>query len=137
METDFLDAFSRHWKDAETLFDLKRWANADHLYGLAAECALKKLMLCCNMPFDEKEDRPENPKDRKHINAIWRRYSTYQSGVLGRSYALSQAEPFSDWMVEQRYHHQRNFTESRVAGHRGGASEAKRLLDKARREGMI
>ena len=31
MKADFLDAHNRHWKDAELLFNAKRWANADHL----------------------------------------------------------------------------------------------------------
>ena len=37
---DFGDAHSRHREDAELLFREQRWANADHLYGLSAECGL-------------------------------------------------------------------------------------------------
>jgi hypothetical protein len=40
MNADFLDAHYRHWQDAELLFGRGRLANADHLYGLAAECGL-------------------------------------------------------------------------------------------------
>lgn len=45
MKTDFHDAHERHWDDAERLFEAQRWANADHLYGVAAECGLKWLMV--------------------------------------------------------------------------------------------
>ena len=45
MNTDFLDAHKRHWADAELLYNEDRWANADHLYGMAAECGLKRLIL--------------------------------------------------------------------------------------------
>lgn len=42
--TDFVDAHERHWRDAELLWQHQRWANADQLYGLSAECGLKALM---------------------------------------------------------------------------------------------
>jgi len=41
MSIDFLDPHDRHWEDGERLFGVSRWANADHLYGLSAECGLK------------------------------------------------------------------------------------------------
>ena len=43
MNEDFLDAHLRHWTDAELLYAAQRWANADHLYGISAECGLKGL----------------------------------------------------------------------------------------------
>lgn len=49
MNADFLDANARHQHDADLLFDRQRWANADHLYGLAAECGLKRLMVTFGM----------------------------------------------------------------------------------------
>jgi len=49
MPVDFYDACKRHWNDAEHLFDQKRLANADHLFGLAAECALKAVMVALGM----------------------------------------------------------------------------------------
>lgn len=62
MQADYLDAHERHWEDAEHLFQSGRWANADHLYGLAAECGLKKLMLAFGMSYDTSRDRPDNKK---------------------------------------------------------------------------
>ena len=44
MKADFLDAHQRHWDDAEHLLQAQRWANADHLYGFAAECGLKAVV---------------------------------------------------------------------------------------------
>lgn len=46
--SDFFNAHQRHWKDAELLYKEKRWANADHLYGLSAECGLKAVMVMGN-----------------------------------------------------------------------------------------
>ena len=45
MQANFLDAHERHWGDAERFFSAGRYANADHLYGMAAECGLKRLMV--------------------------------------------------------------------------------------------
>ncbi len=42
MSVDFGDAHIRHWKDAELLYCVQHLANADHLYGMAAECGLKR-----------------------------------------------------------------------------------------------
>ena len=80
MHTDFHDAHERHWADAELLYNEGRWANADHLYRMAAECGLKRLMLLFGMPFDVAGDRPSDWSDRVHADGIWTRYETYRSG---------------------------------------------------------
>ena len=50
MPLDFRDAAKRHWKDAEYLLEDERFAaNADHLFGMSAECALKAVMLSLGM----------------------------------------------------------------------------------------
>lgn len=74
MQADFLDANERHWDDAEHLFQAQRWANADHLYGIAAECGLKRLMLAFGMPYDAVRDRPANAQDRVHAEGCWARF---------------------------------------------------------------
>lgn len=52
MKADFLDAHERHLIDAKQLYNAARIANADHLYGLSAECGLKQLMYCFGMSLD-------------------------------------------------------------------------------------
>lgn len=69
MQADFLDAHERHWGDAERLFQAQRWANADHLYGMAAECGMKRLMLAFGMPYDAGKDWPASKQDRAHAMA--------------------------------------------------------------------
>lgn len=51
MPVDFRDAAERHWEDAEHLMNNDRLANADHLYGLSAECSLKAVMCALGMPI--------------------------------------------------------------------------------------
>lgn len=43
MHADFLDAHERHWDDAERLFAVQRWANADHLYGYGGRMRLEEI----------------------------------------------------------------------------------------------
>lgn len=90
MQADYLDAHDRHWDDAERLFQAQRWANADHLYGMAAECGLKRLMQAFGMPYDTARNRPSQKADREHVNGTWARFESYRSGhQLGVGYAAT------------------------------------------------
>ena len=138
MNADYLDAHQRHWEDAETLHDAQRWANADHLYGMAAECGLKRLMLAFGMQFDAAKARPKNHEDRVHADGIWGRYESYRSGhSRGARYGLPAADPFDDWHVSQRYASQAHFDSARVRRHRSGAESVKHLVTKARLDGVL
>jgi hypothetical protein len=138
MQADFLNAHERHWNDAERLFLSKRWANADHLYGIAAECGLKRLMVRFGMEVDEEAGKPKDIKDRKHVNDIWVRFESYSSGKgEGTRYVLPSSNPFSDWDVSDRYAHQSNFDQSRAQSHQAGARIVRELIEKAQLEGLI
>jgi hypothetical protein len=138
VQADFLDAHERHWDDAERLLDAQRWANADHLFGMAAECGLKRLMLAFGMHYDTARDRPTQSPDRQHANSIWARFESYRSGHhQGAGYALTTPNPFANWDVGQRYAHQSNFDQARVQAHQAGANLIRQLVQKAKREGLI
>jgi hypothetical protein len=138
MTTDFQDAHERHWSDAEFLFQESRWANADHLYGIAAECGLKRLMIAFGMPFDSKNDMPKDRQDRTHIDIIQKRYETYRSGNLGGvGYELPDPGAFDDWNASQRYEPRGNFDRKRTEAHRKGAEDVRYLVQHARKEGLL
>ena len=67
MPIDFCDAAQRHWEDAGYLLADARPANADQLFGLSAECALKAIMLALGMTL-RADGAPEKPQHRVHIN---------------------------------------------------------------------
>lgn len=137
MNTDFFDAHQRHWDDAERLFTSLRWANADHLYGMAAECGLKRLMIIFGMTV-ENSGRPSLKSDRIHVDTAWARYETYRSGHhQGTNYGLHTANPFHDWDVSQRYAHQSHFNQAHVQLHRTGADAVRELIKKAILEGLL
>ncbi len=138
MQVDFLDAHERHWEDAEHLFQAARWANADHLYGMAAECGLKKLMLAFGMHYDGARDRPARESDRKHADGIWVRFESYRCGHhKGVGYVLPSANPFADWNVSQRYAHRSHFDQARAQVHQSGTNVIRELIRKAQREGLL
>lgn len=138
MRADFLNAHERHWEDAELLLAAQRWANADHLYGMAAECGLKRLMMAFGMKFDSDKDMPEDKKDRKHADCIWARFESYRCGHhRGAGFVLPTGNPFADWDVSQRYAHQNHFDAARVTTHQAGANIVRRLVKKAILEGDI
>ena len=138
MQVDFQDAHERHWEDAERLLAVQRWANADHLYGMAAECGLKRLMLAFGMLSDPANDMPADKRDRKHADGVWARFESYRSGHhRGAGFVLPTGNPFADWEVSQRYAHQRNFDAARATAHKAGARLVCQLVKKAVLEGLI
>lgn len=138
MRSDFLDAHRRHGEDAKRLFEAGRWANADHLYGMAAECGLKRLMLVFGMPYDPGRDKPQRRDDRQHADAIWARYESYRHGhPHGAAYALPAGNPFADWDISQRYGHQNQFDQARVESHKTAAQWVHRLIRQALLDGLI
>lgn len=135
-KTDFLDSHKRHWRDAELLFQQQRWANADHLYGFSAECGLKALMIEFGMQHTD--SYPDKRDDRTHIDKIWNRYSTYQTGhTKGPGFALPATAPFSNWEASDRYAHQNQFNQQDTANHQAAANVVRQLIKKAQRDGLL
>ena len=139
MNTDFLDAHHRHIYDADLLFNESRLANADHLYGMATECGLKRLMIAFGMETDSSGAPIDKKKDWIHAEKVWMRYETYQSGhVQGSQYGLpSSLNPFDDWKAEQRYVHSGHFDNVRVDRHRAAAHTIHNLVKNAEMAGLI
>lgn len=137
MKEDFLDAHQRHLDDAERLFQAQCWANADHLYGVAAECGLKVLLEKLKGGSLGKGDRLHIMEDKKQDNA-WVRYQSYISGRLSATkLSLPQSNPFSDWLVSQRYAHRSNFDQKKATAHQVGALAVAALVKKTDKEGLL
>lgn len=138
MNSDFLNAHQRHWEDAELLKAKSRLANADHLYGVSAECGLKCLMIHFGMTIDHRTGAPENRMDRVHADKIWDRFDAYRSGHFqGTAYPLPHDNPFNDWNVNQRYANENEFSDARIERHRQGAEYVRKLIGKAQKDGLI
>lgn len=137
MTTDFLDAHLRHVKDAEILLNLSHVANADQLFGFAAECGLKKLMAVFGMTLDA-DGSPADRADWVHAEKVWTRFESYRSShASGSGYVLSSNNPFGDWHARQRYAHSNVITLPATQLHRTAALEVSALIKKAQLEGFI
>lgn len=139
MSLDYGDAAHRHWEDAHYLLTDGRLANADHLFGLSAECALKAVMLALGM----KLKASGAPEDQRygHIDNLWDEFGSFVSSRGGARYAaLIAPHPnpfFPTWKVNQRYDARSVFSASAVSDHQSGAKRAKICLDMAMLDGMV
>ena len=119
---DFANAHVRHWRDAELLFQDGRWANADQLYGLSAECGLKAVMVADGLPIDT-DGSPRNRKYRKHVDTLWGIFRAFVQGRrTGRLlHHLPQSNLFASWSINNRYANGVHFNEQAVDPHRTAA----------------
>ena len=132
---DFADAHLRHWEDAESLFALDHWANADHLYGLSAECGLKAVMRKLGMQVDD-QGAPMERKHREHIDKLWPTYIDFAEGQHEQHYVLCGA-PFADWSINDRYANRNHFTQPNVEPHRAAAAQVCDIVKRAITDGLL
>jgi len=112
VSTDFLDASHRHYTDAGLLDRHERYANADHLYGIAAECMLKTIMIGLGAQVSNKGNLREQAY-KVHIDTLWLEFSAFVGGAGGSNYMPfpPHQTPFLDWDINQRYAAERHFTD--------------------------
>ena len=136
LQYDFLDAHKRHLEDAESLYDHSRLANADHLFGISAECGLKYIMKNFGMTTDPVTGDPED-QYRVHLPDIWNRYKSFMAGMGVASYTLPSKNHFYDWSVFQRYVPQAYFNKSIIMPHKECAQYIHRLVKNSLLDGRI
>ena len=112
------EAAGRHWADAIYLREAMRLPNADHLAGLAAECAIKAALvrLPCFLGDDDRLQRAY----QVHIETLWDRVlvqGDLQKLFPGLTAALQASNPFHDFAVDQRYDRGGDIAEEAVDRH--------------------
>ncbi|POZ53820.1 SAM-dependent methyltransferase [Methylovulum psychrotolerans] len=140
MKSDFKDAYQRHQQDANELFDKKRYANADHLYGLAAECALKAIMVKLEPTLVGKDGDLLHKGDKVHIDKLWQHCRLFLQSRNASSYLahLSGGNPFNQWSVNARYANQKLFTKNTVLPHKDSVNHTiANLMANARGDGLL
>lgn len=137
MSTNFRDASNRHFEDAELLLAQTREANADHLFGLSAECSLKAIMLALGMAVDT-DGAPADRGYRVHMPELWAAFQSFAAGRLASRYLepLDKANPFSDWAVDQRYWGRAAIAASAPANHKTAAAQCRQGLEKLLFDGV-
>lgn len=139
MTLSYPDAARRHLTDAKHLHDAGRLANADHLYGVAAECALKAVLQGLGMRIDPRREAPETRLHARHADVIW----PVAIASMGERVAarwlplLGDGLPFDDWSVNRRYDSDSTQPEKEaVEGHREAAGRARNVMDAAWLDGI-
>ncbi|MEU2179633.1 hypothetical protein [Streptomyces thermolilacinus] len=120
-EDHFASAADRHFRDADYLHTDGRLPAADHLYGFAAECASKSLLLRftdvtmaprpgedkpSSKPWADHPDDPDQVIEFGHVNELIREIKLLSHGRTGAPLhaALdSDLRAFRRWRVSHRY----------------------------------
>ncbi len=141
MRANYEEAARRHHRDAAYLLSAggARRGNADQTYGLAAECALKAVMIGLGAPASSAGQVLER-RHRVHIDRLWTEFIAFAGTRGGAAYAgqLPAGRPFADWSVGQRYAGRHALpTHSRVETHKSAADSTMRILDQAFLDGVV
>lgn len=139
---DFRQAATRHFKDAELLMDQARQANAGHLYGFAAECGVKALLVWRGYPSDPStgEIIKKTPnKFRVHIDELTKNINMIYTFLDGHGAAkylamIPSIGDFSDWKTDHRYYIESALPPS-VLNWRKASREIMQMLDQAMLDG--
>lgn len=118
---NYADAALRHWNDAQLLEEENRVENADHHYGFAAECAIKKVLVV--LPAFSTTGVLEMTY-KEHVNILWYRVNnlSLQKSYPALSAYLKSTHPFSDWHVKQRYAADGEISKAAMGLHKKSAS---------------
>ncbi|WP_077073303.1 hypothetical protein [Mailhella massiliensis] len=134
MQKNFHNAFYRHYQDADLLLQNGRWANADHLYGLCAECGLKAILIKQGVASDADHDIKDKTYKR-HINTLWNEYLSFMQ--KGRVYLIPAVNPFDTWQVDQRYAHAGDVTEQTARNHGTAVKAIAKIINQAELDGVL
>jgi hypothetical protein len=145
---NYFESARRHFHDAGVLLGGSRSANAGQLFGIAAECGVKAILVASKVPVDTEGsiDRLPGVKGkgfRDHWPPLaqalidWagaipdsRTASTYLS-------ALSNLAHFSDWRIDHRYWRDAALPLASVARWQAAAGEVMAALDQAKEDGVL
>lgn len=77
LTVNYEQAARRHLTDAETLFNQGRMPNAGQLYGFAAECGLKAMLLACGVAPDADGGISKRHPLRQHMPTLTDRIASH------------------------------------------------------------
>ncbi|MFI6027887.1 hypothetical protein [Amycolatopsis magusensis] len=140
----FGKAARRHFDDAQLLHGAGRFANADHLAGVAAECALKAVLMEFLGGTLNQKGRPSHSARPSggaysHLPGLW---SDIAAAAHGRTSAvfsslISGQNPFDAWNIAERYSDGEHIDPRRAGGHIDSASRILAIYQRAEIDGAI
>jgi hypothetical protein len=92
--------------DALALWSHGTWESAAHLGGLAAECALKSILIGLGVVVPAADGQVPQAW-RSHIDRVWGQFQMTLHGHRGAAYLVllptAVPPPFDGWQVNHRY----------------------------------
>jgi hypothetical protein len=140
---NYEQAARRHLTDAETLFNQGRMPNAGQLYGFAAECGLKAMLMACGVAPDTDGGISKRHPLRQHMPTLTDRIASHgqliPDGVQATMYmsSMPNLSQFGGWSVDHRYCSDAAAPVSAVANWRHAAKEIATMLDQAKQDGVL
>lgn len=122
MTEDYVAAATRHFRDGALLEDNRRVANADQLFGFAAECAIKSALV--SLPGCAGSGVLAQ-KYREHVDRLWdlAPLQDIQRRHRGLVVVLRGLQrPFGDWSTDQRYAREGAVSGEALSRHRQAAA---------------
>lgn len=145
---NYFESARRHFKDAGSLLGARREANAGQLFGIAAECGIKAILVASRVPVDAEGSISRLPGVKgKGFKEHWpnlhqtltdlanaipdsRTATTYLS-------ALPNLAHFNDWKIEHRYWRDAALPLASVALWQLAAGDVMAVLDQAKEDGVL
>lgn len=140
---DYVEAARRHQADADFLQTHHRIANAGQLYGFAAECGLKALLIACGVTPDASGEIPSRHRFRQHVPVLHDRIVAeghlIPDGQRAGQYlgSLASTGPLSDWSIDHRYWRAAALPLSSVLAWKSVAEEILAMVDQAKADGVL
>jgi len=139
---DYKAASRRHHNDADLLRTGGRSANAGQLYGFAAECGLKALMVAHGVPTEPNGDIRRNNRYRKHLPYLSQLVATitvFPDGRAATRYVsmLPSLSHFTDWNVDHRYWLESMLPSGSLLNWYAAAQQISAMLDAATADGVM
>ncbi len=153
-EDHFASAARRHFEDARYLGKRKRWPNADHHFGFAAECALKCLLLrfteasmeakpngkSANKPWIRIAPAETQVREYGHLPWSETDLALLATGPLGQRLLTAlgdQLSAFANWTEQDRYRHCDHIDQESVTALHDAAQFILALYESARITGTL
>jgi len=150
-QVNYAEAARRHLHDAETLYMRGRHANAGQLFGFAAECGLKAMLMACKVPAGPDGGLPQShPTEpgrrhplREHVPRLMDRIAQHghliRDGASATRYlaGLPGLIGFTNWSIEHRYWRECALPLASVADWRAAAVEVGTMLDEVKQDGVL
>lgn len=140
---DYAGSAKRHYVDASSLHANGRADNAGQLYGFAAECGAKALLVACGVATDAQGSIAKDSKLRLHtpvlFDSILSKGHLIPDGRMANKYMamLPGCGGLNDWSIDHRYWRDGAFPAASLPAWKQAAKEVLMMIDEAKNDGVL